>query len=77
MRRCPQCRTRRTTLALLRRHLRQSGHARRPCFCEGYPFLHRPGGRLCALHPMHAYYRSGGADVPLELPRHTGPQCPF
>lgn len=75
--RCPCCRTRRSTRRLMLQHHRVSGCPRRPCYCEGYPFPHRPGGRLCALNPMYLFYRSGGQEVPLELPRHTGSECPF
>lgn len=44
--RCPVCRTRRHSQALLTRHIEQSGH-HRLCCCKGYDYPHRPGSKLC------------------------------
>jgi len=48
--RCPECRTRRMTLDLMRSHLKESGH--KLCDCGGYHFKHRPFSTYCHKDPM-------------------------
>lgn len=57
--RCPECRTRRSTLALLKAHMVASGH--RLCNCGhvsygGTGFPHRPGSPCCIRNPLSAMW---------------------
>ena len=61
--RCPECRTRRSTLGLLTRHLQQTDHA--VCHCGGYHYAHRPGSPYCvhnAQSPALLAWRAGASD---------------
>lgn len=66
--RCPECRTRRSTLALLKAHMVASGH--RVCNCGhvsygGTGFPHRPGTPYCDSNPLSAMWQAQreGADA--------------
>lgn len=48
--RCPACRTRRSTQALMRAHVQDTGHA--TCWCGGYHYKHRPGSPFCHQNPL-------------------------
>jgi hypothetical protein len=52
--RCPGCRTRRSTLPLLKAHLAASGHTL--CNCGGYHYVHRPGSPCCVRNPVSALW---------------------
>lgn len=80
--RCPECRTRRTTYALMAAHRLTTGHGW--CTCAHVPFegglgKHRPGTIGCIRHPMaglHMAMRGGASDE--ELARIEAElTCPF
>lgn len=52
--RCPECRTRRSTIPLLSAHLMASGHTL--CNCGGYHYAHRPGSPCSIRNPLSALW---------------------
>lgn len=67
--RCPECRTRRTTYAAMRRHIVRTSHAH--CNCAGYHFAHRPGSPCCEHNrdaDVHRAIRSGDTEAWILLP---------
>lgn len=66
--RCPECRTRRKSLALFKQHLVDTGH--KYCRCGGYHYTHRKGSPYCYESPASAIYhaaRAGEADEVLLM----------
>lgn len=76
--RCPECRTRRSTLPLLRAHVAASGH--KLCNCGGYHYAHRPGSPYCSCNPIAdlwvAQRQGEGPDVLREIAAYLGAAPP-
>lgn len=86
--RCNGCRTRRTSIQLLQKHLAISPDCR-PCGCGGYHYPHRKGAPYCYSNPMASYRHALRVtekdedvldiliEMTLDLPGKTGGECPF
>lgn len=76
--RCPECRTRRSTVPLLKAHLKASGH--KMCNCGGYHYAHRPGSPCCIRNPLSALWiamRQGeGPEVLQEIAAYVSTRGP-
>lgn len=66
--RCPECRTRRTSLAALVRHVAQCPRPTCDCMGSGLGYPHRPGSvPCCDHHPRAALHRVLRASAGDEL----------
>ena len=94
--RCSKCRTRNTFRHALEWYIRPKrcrccGHKafyvdkervrRKPCYCEGYHYPHRPGTTFCVVNPQYQVnvrtmrYGEKLGDVLLDM--YLREQCPF
>lgn len=80
--RCNECRTRRSSIQLMFRHLVEHPECK-PCTCGGYHYAHRRGSTYCEGNEMcfaNRASRAGASDAEVaELIRRIAAEkeCPF